>query len=60
MDFNELTKQFGAAVMLPLEPGDTDKNGNQYADHEAYEVEMQRQNDVATANLKKLNAEKPF
>lgn len=52
---NEDLQQFGTAIagVLPttLEPGDTDKHGNQYADIDAYDTELANQADTAMVQL---------
>lgn len=52
---NEDLQAFGLALTTTLEPGDTDKNGNQYSDIKAYNAEIDRQNDKAI-----VTKESPF
>lgn len=53
---NDDLQAFGLALTTTLEPGDTDKHGNQYSDIEAYNVEMDKQNDSAVIDL----SDRPF
>lgn len=48
---NDSIRAFGEHLLsTTLEPGDTDQNGNQYADIDAYNVEMDRQANTATVS----------
>ena len=70
---NDDIQAFGQAVALhydahddhailgdTLEPGDVDKNGNNYSQYAQYEAEMDLQANKAVVNLEKYDPDRPF